>query len=160
MGGGYYTIIIIMLSCEWVGLVLQTTRCGKFDIYCLMFTVNTPVKAREHCYYLSYYVGCSCVDRNRYYCTEYKKSWRTHSSNKQTFIPKCHIAAANTPPSTMHCHRYVISDLLHSLVTCGGRLWTPRTLHLQGGSEGRHTWLRNVSWGPDARLEPDWTRIP
>ena len=141
-----------MLSCEWVGLVLQTTRCGKFDIYCLMFTVNTPVKAREHCYCLSYYVGCSCVDRNRY-CTEYKKSWRTHSSNKQTFIPKCHIAAANTPPSTMHCNRYVISDLLHSLVTCGGRLWTPRTLHreeVKAGTRDCITWAEGRA--------PDWSQ--
>ena len=147
MGGGYYTIIIIMLSCEWVGITTRYTPRhlgGKLDIYYLhllftAFTVYTPAKAREHCYCLSYYVGCSCVDRNRYYCTEYKKSWRTHSSNKQTFIPKCHIAAANTPPSTMHCHRYVISDLLHSLVTCGGRLCKPRTLHLLRGSEGRVT---------------------
>ena len=61
------------------------------------------------------------VDRNRY-CTEYKKSWRTHSSNKQTFIPKCPIVA-NTPPSTMHCNRYVISDLLHSLVS--RHVWRP-----------------------------------
>ena len=119
---GYYTIIINMLSCEWVVIVLH---CAKnLDIYCLLFTaftVYTPAKAREHCYYLSYYVGCSCVDRNRY-CTEYKKSWRTHSSNKQTFIPKCPIVA-NTPPSTMHCNRYVISDLLHSLVS--RHVWRP-----------------------------------
>ena len=78
------------------------------------FSVYTPAKAREHCYYLSYYVGCSSLDRNRY-CTEYKKSWRTHSSDKQSF--RGSILWQIHPEYTMQCNHYVISELLHSLVS-------------------------------------------
>ena len=122
MGGGYYTIIIIMLSCEWVGITTRYTPRhlgGKLDIYYLhllftAFTVYTPAKAREHCYCLSYYVGCSCVDRNRY-CTEYKKSWRTHSSGKQSF-------RSAISPQQIHHHQPCIAIAIRYIYTATSRV--------------------------------------
>ena len=49
------------------------------------------------------------------------KSWRTHSSDKQSF--RGSILWQIHPEYTMHYNRYVISDLLHSLLS--RHVWRP-----------------------------------
>ena len=49
------------------------------------------------------------------------KSWRTHSSDKQSF--RGSILWQIHPEYTMHYNRYVISELLHSLLS--RHMWWP-----------------------------------